>query len=307
MIESQKILILGANGFIGSRISGVFNSKNYNVLGSIRKENWRSKFIKTTVQQVDINADNWRDQITEINPTVIINCIAYGNSSAHENKFLTYKTNVEFLGELLELSVEKLDLKAFIQLGSSSEYGSNCSFANEDFELVPNSHYSSSKGAGSLLCKYFGKEKGLPIVYLRLFSIYGILEDPNRLIPQLIEKGLQNDFPPLASPLIARDFVFIDDLIECIELAIPKAQKLKGEIINVCSGVNTTLSDLCSLMKKEFNIVKDPQFSTLENRAWDIEQWNGNPAKAQKLLGWTTRTDLQLGINKTKKWMIENG
>lgn len=302
----QKILILGVNGFIGARIAQIFSAKNYNVVGSFRSSNWRLEHIQIPTVEIDGTSNNWKNQIQEINPDVIINCIAYGNSSAHQNKFLTYKTNVEFLGELLEFANKELSLKAFIQLGSSSEYGKNCDYADEDFELVPNSHYSASKGAGSLLCKHFGKEKNLPIIYLRLFSIYGILEDHSRLIPQLISNALQNKFPLLANPNIARDFVFVDDLVGCIETAIPKAMELKGEIINVCSGTNTTLFNIAHQIREEFNISESPVFSTLPNRSWDIQHWNGNPKKAATLLNWKSTTPLLAGIQQTKNWMLKN-
>ena len=84
--------------------------------------------------------------------------------------------------------------------GSSSEYGDNAAGPTEDDPLAPNSDYAVSKVAAANLIYFYGKRKGLPCANLRLYSVYGPLEDSSRLIPNLIRHGLEGTTPSSSTP-----------------------------------------------------------------------------------------------------------
>ena len=79
---------------------------------------------------------------------------------------------------------------------------------------APNSDYAVSKVAAANLLHYYGKKKGLPCANLRLYSVYGPLEDSSRLIPNLVRCGARGKLSPLRPPDISRDFVYVDDVAE---------------------------------------------------------------------------------------------
>jgi len=284
MMKDEKILILGAGGFIGGRTYELFKQKGYNVTGTSKD----GELLK-----LDVTKDDWKQLILDIRPTVIINAIAYGNSNNDEDKALIKEIILDFPKELIQFCHEKLFLNAFVQFGSSSEYGTNCTNASEYFELHPNSDYSINKGLLSDFCNYFTHYYNFPLIYFRLFSIYGPREHEGRLIPTLIKYAKEGGLPPLGDSEIARDFVHVDDVIRAIQKGIKKIDKAKGQIFNICSGKNTTLSDLVKITKKVFEIEASPKFGTRPNHKWDLEHWYGNPSKAKDVLDWKAKISLK--------------
>lgn len=287
----EKILILGAGGFVGNRLYHKLPSKGNTIVGTDRKGMFH---------QIDVLKDNWQAFIFEIQPTVIINCIAYGNSNHHNNKDLIKQTVFDFAVDLITFCIDNLKLTAFVQFGSSSEYGDNCNFANEDFELKPNSDYSKYKGALSAFCEKLIAEKEFPLIYYRLFSIYGPGEPESRLVPTLLRAASKGEFPQLGDADISRDFVYVDDVVDAVNVGIQKAKNNPG-IYNICSGRNTRLKEICEIVKHQFQLSVTPIFGTRENHKWDLIDWCGNPEKVNSELGWKARTSLEDGLMKFRQ------
>lgn len=280
---TEKILILGAGGFIGKSLFNSFKESGFDVTGTARSGGHI---------HLDILKDNWKKTILKENPSVIINCIAYGNSQHHKHSEKIKNISYEFPKELIEFCHDKLSLKAFIQLGSSSEYGTNCKGADELFDLNPNSEYSIQKGRLSEFSHGFAYTFNFPLVYFRLFSVYGEGEHQNRLIPTLVREASKGKFPLLGSEEVARDFIHIDDVVTAIHLGIELVDYAKGSIFNICSGQNITLKQLCEIVQKEFKLKENPIFGTRSNHTWDLKYWYGNPSKAKNILGWKPTVSL---------------
>lgn len=292
MIQSEKILVLGAGGFIGGRVFKLFSEKGFEVISTSKNE----EFIC-----LDVLKDDWKTLIKDVNPSVIINCIAYGNSHDHSDVELIKKTTLDFPKELIKFCQTNLALNAFIQLGSSSEYGGNCSGATELFELQPNSEYSVNKGLLSEWCHAFTYNYNFPLIYFRLFSVYGPGELESRLIPTLLREAHKGGFPALGDAEVSRDFVHVDDVVSAIEKAILTMEKNKGEIFNICSGKNTTLKKVCKIVGKQFNLEVEPEFSSRPNHKWDLESWYGDGSKAKSHLDWEPKISLKDFFRKAAK------
>ena len=199
--------------------------------------------------------------------------------------------------------IANLGLSAYIHAGSSSEYGLNASAPIETDVLVPNSHYAVSKAATSQAIAYYGKVRGVPVVNLRLYSVYGPYEDSSRLIPALCERNMQGKLPMFARPEVTRDFVYIDDVIAAFaDAALHMCPEIAGESFNIGTGIQTSLSSLANLTKQLFNIQDEPQFSPGAGRAWDVDHWHANSEKAREVLGWTAKIMLDDGLVYTLDW-----
>ena len=88
----------------------------------------------------------------------------------------------------------------FVHTGSSSEYGFKDHAPREDEYLEPNSDYAVTKAAATLYCRQIAVDRGVNVTTLRLYSAYGPWEEPTRLVPTLIAKGLGGEIPELVSP-----------------------------------------------------------------------------------------------------------
>ena len=112
---------------------------------------------------------------------------------------MIYRTNFHFTTRLLA-RLETRPLACYVHAGSSSEYGDNAAGPAEHAILAPNSDYAVSKTASAQLIHYYGKRKRFPCANLRLYSVFGPLEDSSRLIPNVIRHGVQGQYPEFVNP-----------------------------------------------------------------------------------------------------------
>jgi nucleoside-diphosphate-sugar epimerase len=300
------ILVFGSSGFVGSNLIQEilkYRSDCYAITHNPRSA-WRLKLMSIPEKNI-IHCDitykkSVQNVFNKIKPKTIFNLSAYGAYSKQQNINLIYETNLIGTINILD---ECKDIFAYIHAGSSSEYGDNSSSPHENDALLPNSHYSVSKISSSYLLNYYGKKLKLPCLNLRLYSIYGPWEEPDRLIPQVVENALKLKYPPLVNPQTSRDFVYIDDCIcAFVNAALYVSQENSGESINIGTGTKTTLLELTKITKEIFNIESSPNWGTMQNRNWDTLDWYGNFNKAEKLIHWKPLVELKQGLKLTADW-----
>ena len=300
------IIILGASGFIGANLFKVILKTRSDVYAVInRNKGWRLIDIPDDkIINVDINSfSTTKNLIDSLTPKTVFDCIAYGAYSFEEDSTLIYQTNFLSTVKLIEYLALK-PLAAFVHAGSSSEYGKNCAAPLENEICVPNSPYAVSKVAiANYLC-YVGQHKNFPCINLRLYSVYGPLEDTSRLIPNLLRNAMVGKLPPFVNASTSRDFVHVDDVCEAFIMAAAEMHPgIYGESINIGTGIKTTIKDLATLTINKFNIKATPNFGSMEGRVWDLTDWYSNPQKAKKLLGWEAKISLSDGLISTSKWV----
>jgi dolichol-phosphate mannosyltransferase len=200
----------------------------------------------------------------------------------------------------------KTGFEAFINTGSSSEYGYKDHAPAESELPEPNSIYAAFKASATLFGRYVAQSSKLNITTLRLYSVYGPFEDPRRLFPTLIREGLQGRLPPLVNPDIARDFVYVDDVIEAYLAAASKPTGAPGAVYNVGTGVQTTICDVVAIAKRLMRINDEPKWGTMPDRNWDTTVWVADTARIRKDLGWAPAFDLTAGFTAMIRWALEN-
>jgi dolichol-phosphate mannosyltransferase len=298
------ILIMGASGFIGASLFRCISEGRDDVYGTSSKVSpWRlSGFDNSRVRILDLLVESEVEKLLEsLKPKTIFNCVAYGAYPFQKNQDLIYHTNFFLVKTLLE-KLDKMEIGSFINSGTSSEYGRQGMAPLESAALTPNSHYAVSKAAASAAIYFMGTEENIPCANLRLYSVYGPLEDPSRLIPQLVINASKGDLPPFVDPSISRDFIFVDDAIEAfLDAANKLTPKHYGHSFNVGTGKETTIGEMSELAKRIFNIASEPSF-TMRNREWDISGWYANTEKTGDILEWGYKTDLGDGLGKTLTW-----
>jgi len=300
------IVVFGAGGFIGSNLFRQITQIRNDVFAVTSKPfiPWRLDDINPNfVLHCDITRKNHVERLFLERPfRTIFTFAAYGAYSKQTDVELIYKTNFLGLLNLVEVA-SQYSIKAFIHAGTSSEYGLNCAAPAEEDVLQPNSHYAVSKVGAAHLIKYYGILKEMPVVNLRYYSVYGPYEEPDRLVPQLIEKGIKGTFPPLVQPDISRDFIFVDDANYAALLAAnADFSSIRGESFNIASDKKTTIREITSLIRKIFKITAEPRWGKMPNRRWDLADWYGDSTKAKKILRWKNETSLKEGLMKTRDW-----
>lgn len=306
---SGPILIIGGSGFIGAKLFFCLTKLRDDVYACSKNplNSWRLLNVHSQkIVNVDItDFEALKSVISATRPMTVFNLAAYGAYARQLDADRIHQTN--YIGTLnLLRSLSDTGCSAFVQAGTSSEYGLNSKFTDENGELIPNSDYAVSKVGAGYIVKYYGKVLNFPCVNLRLYSAYGPWEEKDRLIPSLIASGLKGQYPMFVDRHIARDFVYIDDCTAAmVKAALTVCKTNTGISINIASGVKTTLEDVALTAKKIFNIDKEPEFGSMVNRKWDLPEWYGNPQLAEKLMGWKYKIPFEEGLKINVEWERE--
>jgi UDP-glucose 4-epimerase len=304
-----RALVTGAEGFLGANLVRYLTSAGHEVVALARPggTSWRLDEIENELQLLELDL---RDipaierVVKAAEPEWIFHLAAHGAYSWQTDVETMIEVNVGATAALLA-AAQVASVQAFINVGSSSEYGLKGHAPHEREWLEPNSHYAVTKAAGTHLTALAATE-GLPAVTLRLYSIYGPWEDPGRLMPALVREAARARLPLLVGPETARDFVYVEDcceaLIRAAELGAPGGP---GATLNVGSGRQTRLEELVEIVREALGVTALPEWSTMERRIWDTNVWVSDPEAAFEHLGWRASTAPGDGLTRMAAWLQE--
>ncbi|MCM2322896.1 MAG: NAD(P)-dependent oxidoreductase [Oligoflexia bacterium] len=311
MPSRGTLLITGASGFVGANLCAYFAQKGHDVLAVVGPSHnaWRLQ-ESSSLRRVDLDLTSEADihaLIREVKPQAIFNCAAYGAYPSQTEVNRIYRVNFDAVRYLLDAVRGLPDFRAFIQAGTSSEYGINCEAPAETGQTLPDSDYAVSKVAATALIEFHAKKYGVPAWVFRLYSVYGPLEEASRLIPRLLLLAREGRLPPLVNPRISRDFIHVDDVSRAFERLLELAPGLpRGSIYNIGRGECITLEKLVTVAREIFDIAEPPAWGTMPERRWDHTDWYSNPSKAKSELGWKAELGLAQGLEATQAWMKKN-
>jgi len=305
----KTILITGGTGFIGANLVRRLVREGYKPVVLIRKNSniWRLNNIKNKIVFVEsdiLNKSRLKKDFLKIKPNIIYHLTVYGTIlSEQRNINKAMKVNIIGTMNLLEAS-RKVDCEYFINTGSSTEYGQKARTVKETDALNPLTFYGASKAAATLLVQEYAKSYNIPAVILRLFSPYGYY-DKSRFIPTVILHALKNKHLDLSSPYFVRDFIFIDDILEAY-LYFLKGKRYCGEIINIGTGKQYRLKEIVQAIEQIANKKLDISWGKKQVNQFESKRWEADINKAEKLLNWKPRFNLNEGLFKTYTWFSNN-
>lgn len=305
------ILITGASGFVGAnllrRLIREVPPKKVHVLLRPEARLWRIEDIlrRVSAHVVDMrNAGATERFIRKIKPKTIFHLATHGGypQEQHDERAIL-ETNVLCTFNLIRSCLE-LGFDAFVNTGSSSEYGAKDKPMKEGDILAPITAYGASKAWATLYCQYLACEQRAPIVTLRPFEVYGPYEPLGRLVPNLIWSFIKHRDPALSSPKNARDFVFVDDLVEAYILAAKRPYA--GTIFNIGSGRQSTIREVFEMIKAIMRSDAKPLWGKEKGRSFDTSRWVADIKLAKRCLAWRPETTLREGLLETINWFQAN-
>jgi nucleoside-diphosphate-sugar epimerase len=270
----KRVIITGATGFVGSNLTRrlLRAGQEVHLLVRPRHGSWRIEDIRRDVRLHEV-ALKEREALTQtvarIRPDWIFHLAAYGAYPSQTDLRRMIQTNITGTINLVEACLST-GFEAFVNTGSSSEYGFKDHAPSEDESYEPNSHYAVTKASATLFCRYTAQSRSVHLPTLRLYSVYGPYEEPTRLVPQLITHGLKGKLPPLVNRSVARDYVYIDDVTEAYVLAASeRGQQTPGAIYNVGTGVQTSLAEAVETARRVLSIKREPRWASMPEREWE--------------------------------------
>lgn len=303
----MKALVTGAGGFVGANLVRSLLADGHEVTAWLRPGGveWRLEDVAgdVTIDFVDLLDGAAIDAgVTRAKPDWVFHLAAHGAYSWQRDSERIMQTNLVSTVRLLA-ACERDGFEAFVHAGSSSEYGFQDHAPGEHELASPNSDYAVMKAAATMHGRFVAQRDDLHIVTLRLYSVYGPWEEPGRLMPTLVARGLEGKLPPLVSPDTPRDFVSARDVDRAFMMAAQRTDLPRGTVLNVGSGRQTTLREVVEVARAEFDLAVEPAWGTEPQRDWDAAVWVSDPSRARDLLGWQATDDLQTGFKALAAWL----
>lgn len=306
----RRVIITGGSGFVGANLTRRLLKDGHEVHLLVRPgyATWRIESIRPHVHlhEVDLGDEkSLSPVICRIRPDWVFHLATHGAYPSQNNTRRIVQTNIIGTLNLLEACLAA-GFAAFVNTGSSSEYGFKDHAALENDWLEPNSDYAVAKASSTLLCRHVAQKHGVHLPTLRLYSVYGPYEEPSRLMPMVLAHGAHGKLPPLANPNIARDYVYVDDVSEAYLLAAMQPGQESGAIYNVGTGTQTSLREVVEVARRVMNIQTEPLWGSMPDRRWDTNVWVADNNKINQALGWQPRLSFEEGFRKMLRWFEEN-
>ncbi|MCK5563853.1 MAG: NAD-dependent epimerase/dehydratase family protein [Planctomycetes bacterium] len=309
----MKILVTGAAGFIGSHLSERLAKTGHEVIGLDCFSDYYARSLKdlnaadvkksgARIFELDLAESDLCESVKGVE--VVYHCAAQpGISDA--TSFEDYKrNNITATHRLLDALKGSSCLKMFVNVSTSSVYGK---YATESEETVPEpaSFYGVTKLAAERMALTFGAENDMPVCSLRLFSVYGPRERPEKLYPKLIKSILEDTEFPLyeGSKKHLRSFTYVDDIVDGFVAVLENMESCVGEIINI--GWDQERSTADGIKAVEDALGKKGKYKLTSPRQGDQLRTFANIDKARRLLGYDPKTKLVDGVKAEVDWYKE--
>jgi nucleoside-diphosphate-sugar epimerase len=300
-----RALVTGAAGFVGANLVRRLLADGDEVKALVRAgtDRWRLDELAADLDVAEVDLRDGEAVATAVagaRPEVVFHLATRGAYSWQTDAREIIETNVLGTSNVLDAS-RQARVRALVNTGSSSEYGFKDHAPAEDESLEPNSVYGVAKAAATLLCSVAAQLHDMAVTTLRLYSVYGPYEEPGRFVSALVEAALRGRLPVLASPNVARDFVWVGDVVEAYLRAA--GAHGAGSVYNVGSGRQTTLAQAVEAARGVLGVDAEPSWSSMADRSWDTAVWVADVAKIERELGWRAAVGFDEGLARTADWL----
>ena len=311
----MKSLVTGAAGFIGSHTAERLKDLGHEVIGvdnfssyySLELKQLNAEALKSKGIPI-INCDLRDPNLASVLPTDIDYIFHYAaqpgisTTSTFEDYF---NNNILATKNLIDYALACKHLKLFVNIGTSSIYGLEATFT-EDVAPKPASYYGVTKLAAEQLVLQKSREKQFKACSLRLYSVIGPRERPEKMYTKLIDLGLKGEAFPLfeGSDTHLRSFTYVGDIVDGVVSVIGYEDKVDGEIINLGTEVEHTTQEGIEAVEKVLG--RSIKINVIPKRAGDQLRTKANIDKARKLLGYNPQTTLLEAVKHQVEWFKAN-
>jgi len=309
----KRLLVTGGAGFIGSEFVRQALQRGYSVAvidklsyaGDL--ERLREVSGTTAFYPADITD---RIAVEKVFRTEKPEAVVHWAAESHVDRSITdaapfLDTNVKGTQVVLDVSKDA-GVQRFVNVSTDEVYGD----LNEDGQfyettpLNPSSPYSVSKASADMLGRAYHRTFGSPVITVRPSNNYGPWQYPEKLIPVVILKALNNEKVPVyAKGENVREWLFVSDCVDAV-LEVIENGKI-GETYNIGSGQEKRNLDV---VKTILQLLGEPEelIEFVKDRPGHDFRYSLNSDKISENLGWKAKTPFSAGIEKTVKWYVDN-
>jgi len=321
-LKNKKILVTGADGFIGSHLTEELIRQGYNVrafvlYNSFNSWGWLDHSEPEILKSLDVFAGDIRDpygvkQAMKGCDIVLHLAALIAIPYSYHSPDTYVDTNVKGTLNVVQAARE-LGIQKVVHTSTSEVYGTAkfCPIT-EEHPLRGQSPYSASKIGADQIAISFYSSFDTPIAIIRPFNTYGPRQSARAVIPTVITQIASGQRRiKLGSLHPTRDFNYVSDTVTGF-IAVTKSDKSVGEIINIASNYEVSIGDTVKIIADVMGI--DLEIEVEETRfrpgKSEVERLWADNAKAKLLLGWEPlyagKNGLRRGLEKTVAWFMNN-
>lgn len=315
----KKILVTGADGFIGSHLTEELVKKGYKVkafvyYNSFNNWGWLDTLPKNIMQNVEIFTGDIRDPNgvrTAMNgidgvfhlAALIAIPFSYHSPDSYVD------TNIKGTLNILQAARDNSNIQRVLVTSTSEVYGTAQYVPiDEKHPFQGQSPYSATKIGADRLAESFYRSFNLPVTIVRPFNTYGPRQSARAVIPTIITQLLSGATEiKLGSLTPTRDFNYVKDTVSGF-ISIAEAEKTIGEEINIATQKEISIGELAqtiiNLINPSARIVCDDQ--RLRPEKSEVNRLLGSNQKILNLTEWTPKHTLKEGISETITWLRDN-
>jgi len=311
--KNSKVLVTGADGFIGSHVAKALvekGSKVATIVRDIKKEsNIDVLGLKKNINIIHGDLINYADCERAINEYDIDFCFHIAAQAvvgtANRSPLSTFESNIKGTWNILEACRLSKTIKGLIIASSDKAYGQQKKLPyTEDSPLNGYFPYDASKACAEILAKSYFMTYSLPLAITRNANTYGPADmNLSRIIPDVITSLLKNKDPVIRSDATPeRDYMYVKDAVAAYLVLAENLHKKEviGQAFNFGTGkpisVLALYKKIISLMGKKI----EPKI--LGEAKNEIDRQYLDSTKARKILGWETKYTLEQGLKETIAW-----
>lgn len=305
-VEEKTIVVTGGGGFIGSAVVDLLVNRGANVRTLLGGPG--DKVRAAPAQVTSIRADiTDSTAIAELaaGADIVIHLAGPAAVAASFESAVEYsRVHVGGTTALLDVC-RRVRVPRFVYISSAEVYGRPDSIpVREDFPLHARSPYAAAKISAEQFVEAFAYGFGIQAIVLRPFSVYGPGASSNSLIGTIVRQAKRDDSIVLRDLKPARDYCYVTDVAEAI-LCSCTAQLPQFCIANIGTGTATSVADVARLileiLRRDIPVIESPE----NKRPGSSEIYNlvADPTQAQAVLGWSPKTTLRSGLERTIQFM----
>jgi NAD dependent epimerase/dehydratase len=316
-VANKKVLVTGADGFIGSHLAEELVRQGFQVrafcyYNSFGRLGWLENSDREIMKSMEVVFSDIRDAGAVLN--AVSGCEAVLHLAAlisiphsYHSPESYVQTNVQ--GTLNILEAAKRSNVSVIHTSTSEVYGTaQVVPITEDHPLVAQSPYSATKIAADQLALSYYRSFELPVTVVRPFNTYGPRQSNRAVIPTIISQIAQKKSSlSLGATSPTRDFNYVGDTVKGFIQAL-SAKSIVGETINLASNFEVSIGETAQAIKEIMgsNIEIQTQEERLRPDKSEVFRLFGDNQKAKRLLGYEPqhggKEGFRNGLKKTIEW-----
>ncbi|MEC0241485.1 dTDP-glucose 4,6-dehydratase [Paenibacillus dokdonensis] len=312
----MRLLVTGGAGFIGSNfiLYMLQRHPNYKILnvdsltyaGNLENLKTASDNPNYSFSKTDITDAHGIDLLFQQGIDVVVNFAAesHVDRSILEPEIFV-KTNVLGTQVLLD-AAKKYGVTKYVQVSTDEVYGSlgDAGLFTEETPLAPNSPYSASKAGGDLMVRAYYETFGLPVNITRCSNNYGPYQFPEKLIPLIISRALNDEpLPIYGDGLNIRDWLYVEDHCSAIDLVIHNGRI--GKVYNIGGNNERTNIHIVKTILQELG-KPESLITYVQDRPGHDRRYGIDPALITQELGWKPKHHFETGIKETIQWYLQH-